>query len=624
MSGQGEAGPIAGSHSRSRAEAAEGQEAFGLREREPGPQLAGHGPQYPPPERCVHAAEPFDLDRNRRLAGRGADGTAAPPYRPAWQQQLRQKACDLALPVLLLVAGNGGELRQRLVQAGVFPAKQRQDGVAKAIAGKGRVGIRAIFAPGLPNCPEIGLDLGPAAIEQWPKDGTRLTCRTRDAHLGGDAAEALGPGSAQKLHQNRLGLIVEGVGGQNEVGFAGEDQPVKDAVAQTASCFFDGFASAGHLLADVGVLDVKRDTAGAAELLNESEVEVRFRPAQVVVDMYGRKPHSKRLTGSAVRGVECAEQGDRVRSARNCHADSAPDLEVLAVEGELGRWGWHGSFSLPAAEPGGPCPEERAVRGCLAGTPILYTPAVMQVYVILPAAGIGTRMAAGGAAGVAPKQFLEIAGVPVLVHAIRAFLAVPRVDAVCVAVRRAERARVESHLAAWKLGPRVNLVEGGEHRQQSVGNALAALECAEEDIVLVHDAVRPLVDPATIERTIDAIERHGAAIVGLPAVDTIKQVERTADGAIITATIPRERIVQAQTPQGALAGLLRRAFAEAEADGFAGTDEASLLERAGIEVAVVAGSPRNFKITQPGDLELAEFYLERAAAARPGMAEVAR
>jgi 2-C-methyl-D-erythritol 4-phosphate cytidylyltransferase len=233
--------------------------------------------------------------------------------------------------------------------------------------------------------------------------------------------------------------------------------------------------------------------------------------------------------------------------------------------------------------------------------------------VILPAAGIGTRMAAGGASTtVAPKQFLEIGGVPVLVRSVRAFLAVPRVDAVCIAVRGAERERVEAQVAEYKLGPRVHMVEGGDHRQESVGNALAALECDDDDVVLVHDAVRPLIDPATIERTIDAIVKHGAAIVGLPAVDTIKQVERTAEGSIVTATIPRERIVHAQTPQGARVGLLRRAYLEAEADGFAGTDEASLLERAGIEVAVVPGSARNFKITQPGDIELAEFYLGKA------------
>jgi 2-C-methyl-D-erythritol 4-phosphate cytidylyltransferase len=209
----------------------------------------------------------------------------------------------------------------------------------------------------------------------------------------------------------------------------------------------------------------------------------------------------------------------------------------------------------------------------------------------------------------APKQFLTIGGVPILVHCLRTFVASERIAEVLVAVRASEMERVTALISRFSLEGKVRVVEGGENRQGSVGNALAALEAADDDIVLVHDAVRPLIDAATIERTIDAIEKHGAAIVGLPAVDTIKQVERTADGAIVTSTIPRERVVQAQTPQGARVSLLKRAFAEAEADEFAGTDEASLLERAGIDVWVVAGSPRNFKITQPGDLELAEFYL---------------
>jgi 2-C-methyl-D-erythritol 4-phosphate cytidylyltransferase len=247
----------------------------------------------------------------------------------------------------------------------------------------------------------------------------------------------------------------------------------------------------------------------------------------------------------------------------------------------------------------------------------------MRVFVILPAAGIGTRMSAGSGAGghPTPKQFLVISGVPVLVHCLRAFLAVPRVEAIYVAVRKTEIERVRAQIAEFGLGSpgsagKVHVVEGGNVRQQSVGNALARLVsetgCADDDVVLVHDAARPLIDPATIDRTIDAVAEHGAAIVGLPAVDTIKQVERTAHGAIVTATIPRERIVQAQTPQGARCGLLRRAFAEAAADEFSGTDEASLLERAGIVVAVVPGSPKNFKITQPGDLQLAEFYLAAA------------
>jgi 2-C-methyl-D-erythritol 4-phosphate cytidylyltransferase len=142
-------------------------------------------------------------------------------------------------------------------------------------------------------------------------------------------------------------------------------------------------------------------------------------------------------------------------------------------------------------------------------------------------------------------------------------------------------------------------------------NALNALPANPDDVVLVHDAVRPLIDTATIDRTIDAVVEHGAAIVGMPAIDTIKQVERTAHGAIITSTIPREFIVQAQTPQGFRFGMLQKAMTGAMADGFVGTDEASVIERAGFPVAVVHGSQVNLKITQPGDLELAEFYLHQ-------------
>jgi 2-C-methyl-D-erythritol 4-phosphate cytidylyltransferase len=236
----------------------------------------------------------------------------------------------------------------------------------------------------------------------------------------------------------------------------------------------------------------------------------------------------------------------------------------------------------------------------------------MQVFAILPAAGLGTRMA-----GPQPKQFLALDGIPILIHSLRAFAAVARVSAIYVAVRPSEIERVEAQIADYAaeygFAGRVQVVAGGNHRQESVSNALAALPAQPDDIVLVHDAVRPLIDAATIDRTIDAVIEHGAAIVGLPAVDTIKQVERTAHGALITSTIPREFIVQAQTPQGFRFGLLQSAFAEAMADGFVGTDEASVVERAGHPVAVVHGSQVNLKITQQSDLELAEFYLSRRA-----------
>jgi 2-C-methyl-D-erythritol 4-phosphate cytidylyltransferase len=234
----------------------------------------------------------------------------------------------------------------------------------------------------------------------------------------------------------------------------------------------------------------------------------------------------------------------------------------------------------------------------------------MQVFAILPAAGLGTRMA-----GPQPKQFLSLDGVPILIHSLRAFASVERVTAIYVAVRKTEMERTEAQIAEFgaehNLAARVHVVEGGDHRQESVSHALAAVPAQPDDVILIHDAVRPLIDPDTINRTIDAVIEFGAAIVGLPAIDTIKQVERTAHGALITSTIPREFVVLAQTPQGFRYGLLQRALADAEAEGFIGTDEASVIERAGHPVAVVHGSQVNLKITQTGDLELAEFYLSR-------------
>jgi 2-C-methyl-D-erythritol 4-phosphate cytidylyltransferase len=241
----------------------------------------------------------------------------------------------------------------------------------------------------------------------------------------------------------------------------------------------------------------------------------------------------------------------------------------------------------------------------------------MNVIVIIPAAGLGTRMTAASGARVVPaasKQFTELDGVPILVHTLRKFAAVPQVSGIYLALRASEAAGFQPRLAREKLAKPVRVVEGGEHRQQSVAHALAAVQAAPDDVILVHDAVRPLVDLEIIQSVIDAAVRHGAAIAGVPAVDTIKQVERTADGAVIRATLPRAQIVMAQTPQGFRYDVLQKAFAEAEADGFSGTDEASLVERSGREVFVVMGSRRNIKITTPADLELAEFFLEQEKA----------
>ena len=236
----------------------------------------------------------------------------------------------------------------------------------------------------------------------------------------------------------------------------------------------------------------------------------------------------------------------------------------------------------------------------------------MKVMVIIPAAGLGTRMASSTATAqgkARSKQFAQLEGVPILIHTLRKFAQTQEISEIWVAMRKSESELFREEARKYDFGHKVHIVEGGEHRQQSVANALNALRAAEDDIVLVHDAVRPFVTSETIAAVIAAVKKHGAAIAGVPAVDTIKQVERAADGAVITTTIPREMIVQAQTPQGFRFGVLKKAFDDATAEGFLGTDEASLLERLGQPVHVVMGSARNIKITTPADLELAEFFI---------------
>ncbi|HTC95633.1 MAG TPA: 2-C-methyl-D-erythritol 4-phosphate cytidylyltransferase [Terriglobales bacterium] len=236
----------------------------------------------------------------------------------------------------------------------------------------------------------------------------------------------------------------------------------------------------------------------------------------------------------------------------------------------------------------------------------------MKVFVIIPAAGLGTRMSAGAKKGPRPsKQFAELGGVPVLVHTLRKFAACNQVSEIWVALRKNEMESFRNLLQREGLKKPVQVVEGGEHRQESVANALQAIAAKDDDIVLVHDAVRPFVEVETIQAVIAEVKKSGAAIAGVPAVDTIKKVERKADSAVITLTIPREQVVMAQTPQGFLYKIGRKAFDEAAADGFIGTDEASLVERSGHEVTVVMGSARNIKITTPADMELAEFYLAK-------------
>ena len=238
----------------------------------------------------------------------------------------------------------------------------------------------------------------------------------------------------------------------------------------------------------------------------------------------------------------------------------------------------------------------------------------MKVAVILPAAGLGTRMGrvAAEKTGTSRKQFMLLDGSPILLHTIRKFVVCKAVSEIVVALRREDLNWVAGLLRREGLAEMVRLVEGGDTRHQSVDNALAALG-PDTDLVAVHDAVRPFIDLATIEKVIQEAAETGAAIVGIVPVDTVKQVRRNK----IHGTLPRDRLILAQTPQVFRFALLRQAFDRAREDGFTATDESSLVERLEqVEVSVVLGSDRNIKITKPSDMDLARLFLEEELAAR--------
>jgi len=212
-----------------------------------------------------------------------------------------------------------------------------------------------------------------------------------------------------------------------------------------------------------------------------------------------------------------------------------------------------------------------------------------------------------------PKQFLELNGTPIVILSLRRIASCPLVTDLIVATRADGVQRLEERIAKEKFKQPVRVVKGGDSRQESVAAALREVP-NDTEIVLVHDAVRPFVTVEQITRVIEEARRCHAAILGIPAMDTVKEVKRASlpeDVALITGTIPRERLVLAQTPQVFSTKLLKEAFARAQSDGVNASDEAGLVERLGYDVRVVLGSERNLKITKPADMELARFYLDR-------------
>lgn len=223
-----------------------------------------------------------------------------------------------------------------------------------------------------------------------------------------------------------------------------------------------------------------------------------------------------------------------------------------------------------------------------------------MVTAIFPAAGASRRMGGG-----VNKNFLELMGEPILIRTLKTFSQVERVNFLIVVVAAQEVATVEKLLSAEKNLKPWRVVVGGSERQYSIANGLKLLPDAAQ-IILVHDAARPLISARLIDEVIDAAEKFGGAIAAVPLKDTIKVVD--AEG-FVRYTPPRRELVSVQTPQGFRRETLLQAYAQAEAENFLGTDDASLVERLGAKVKIVTGSYDNIKITTPEDLSVAESFL---------------
>jgi 2-C-methyl-D-erythritol 4-phosphate cytidylyltransferase len=232
----------------------------------------------------------------------------------------------------------------------------------------------------------------------------------------------------------------------------------------------------------------------------------------------------------------------------------------------------------------------------------------MKVTVIIAAAGAGRRMKADR-----PKQLLVINDTPILVYTIRKFDRCGLVDRIVVAAPQESVDEIRKLVAGAGFSKPVSVVQGGARRQDSVATAMQHMD-PDTTIVAVHDAVRPFVSVEEIETTIRLAEESGAALLAIPIVDTVKQIRKGKD--IIDATLTREHLVLAQTPQVFRVEVLREAFERAKKDEYYGTDESSLVERMDHPVSIVRGSERNIKITRPGDLTLARFYLQEEQASR--------
>ena len=219
----------------------------------------------------------------------------------------------------------------------------------------------------------------------------------------------------------------------------------------------------------------------------------------------------------------------------------------------------------------------------------------MKVKVIIPASGSGERFG-----GRTPKQFIKLDGKEILINCLEKFNGIRIVDEIIIATKLEYFLKITALIQKHKLKKVRKITEGGARRQDSVYNALISMECDNDDIILIHDAVRPFIERKKILEIISEAQKHKCVIPGLPVAETVKRINNNG---IVKETIDRNNLRTIQTPQAFRYDILKKSFDKAYNENFTGTDESAIVENAGYKVKVIEGDKTNVKITYRGDIK---------------------
>ena len=284
--------------------------------------MTGGGADDAPPKCGIESFEAVNLDGESLFADLRGIGASSATSGLAGEDELRQEFLEFDGPAGFLLTSEFSQVGEGLVDAGVLLAEDREHGVPDAVAGEGLVGVGGVFAPGLVALAQVGAEVVAAGVEERAKDFAGASGGCAEFQNGTDGAEAFEPGSAEELHEDGFGLVVEGVGREDFVDFALGEELGEEGVAEVAGGFFEGLFVLGGVGSGVGAVEMERDCEAVAEVFDEALVGFGFFGTEGVVDVDGGEADAEGVPGQGVGGVGEEEQGGGVGSAGYGYGDA--------------------------------------------------------------------------------------------------------------------------------------------------------------------------------------------------------------------------------------------------------------------------------------------------------------